>query len=220
MNSTTRSPLSGRFTAVNPTASQSVPVVGHRCWRWRCWGCCRLRADADTAYMEDFEDGVSGNWFGENLPVSQATGANTSWYLGQLGNDTVALMLDGLDLDGGSATPNIQGQHTFLTVSYDLFVIGGWTGNNDNNAATAHTFAFDPPLRQRSPPPSATSPDSSRPFPTTPAAVPISPNPAARVPISSTRWASAARPPATTMRFTAWRAAATNRSPSTTPRMT
>ena len=101
----------------------------------------RLRAD--TAFTEDFEGGMSGSWSGTNLPVSQATGTNTSWYLGQLGNDKVTLALDGLDLEGGSATPNAQGKHVFVTVSYDLFVIGDWTGNNESTPATAHTFSFD-----------------------------------------------------------------------------
>lgn len=99
---------------------------------------------ADTALVEDFSTGAaSDNWSGTNLNVSQASGSNTSFYLGQLRNDTLTLSLTGLDLPGGGATPNAQGQHAFVTVSYDLFIIGGWTGNNENTAETAHTFAFD-----------------------------------------------------------------------------
>jgi T5SS/PEP-CTERM-associated repeat protein len=101
------------------------------------------RIRADTAYTEDFVGGMPEIWSGTDLPVSRATGTNTSWYLGQLGNDKVTLALDGLDLEGGYATPNAQGRHVFVTVSYDLFVIGGWTGNNESTPATAHTFGFE-----------------------------------------------------------------------------
>jgi len=98
---------------------------------------------ADTAYTEDFSTGVAAaSWTGSNLSVSQASGANTSWYLGQLNNDDVSLPLTGLDFSGGAATPNSQGRHSFVTVSYDLFVIGDWTGNNGNTPGSAHTFAF------------------------------------------------------------------------------
>ena len=178
---------------------------------------------ADTAYTEDFAGGVSEIWSGANLPVSQATGTNTSWYLGELGNDTVTLALDGLDLEGGDATPNAQGRHVFVTVSYDLFVIGGWTGNNDSTPATAHTFAFETSTPQTRATAHHHLQQPARQFQTFPY---DSGNggyyaqPGARVRISSIPWASAARPRATTTRCTGWRAAATNRSPSTTTRMT
>lgn len=97
---------------------------------------------ADTAYSEDFSLGeASAYWAGTSLPVSQASGTNTAFYLGQLNNDAVTLALTGLDLEGGAATPNLQGQHSFVTVSYDLFVIGDWTGNN--SSSDPHTFAFE-----------------------------------------------------------------------------
>jgi T5SS/PEP-CTERM-associated repeat protein len=97
---------------------------------------------SDTAYFEDFSsEWASPDWLGDDLTVSQATGTNTSWYLCPLNNDMVTLPLSGLDSGDGNATPNFQGQHSFVTVSYDLFIICGWTGNNDQT--DAHTFAFD-----------------------------------------------------------------------------
>ena len=124
-------------------------MTGHRRWcrmlaAAAVWGllptaCLR----ADTAYTEDFSAGVAAaEWSGSNLAVSQASGTNTSWYLGPLNNDVVSLPLTGLDFGGGAATPNSQGQHSFVTVSYDLFIIGDWTGNNSKRPDSAHTFAF------------------------------------------------------------------------------
>lgn len=100
---------------------------------------------ADPAYFEDFSAGeAAADWQGDNLDVSQATGTNTSWYLGQLNNDSVTLPLSGLDFEGGNATPNSQNQHSFVTVSYDLLVIGDWTGNNGGQEPPPpHTFAFE-----------------------------------------------------------------------------
>jgi T5SS/PEP-CTERM-associated repeat protein len=102
------------------------------------------RLYADPAYTEDFSSGsASPNWSGTNLTVSQATGGtNTSWYLGQLADDSLILSLTGLDIAGGTATPNSQGQHTFTTVSYDLFIIGGWQGNNLSVPGSPNTFTF------------------------------------------------------------------------------
>jgi T5SS/PEP-CTERM-associated repeat protein len=99
---------------------------------------------ADIAYTEDFSSGsASTDWLGSGLPVSQATGGtNTSWYLGQLHNGTVTLSLNnlnGINFDP-LVTPNSQGQHSFTTVSYALFIIGDWTGNN--GAINPHTFTF------------------------------------------------------------------------------
>ncbi len=101
----------------------------------------RLRAD--TAYFEDFSSGSANPaWSGTNLAVSHAAaGTTNAWYLGLLNNDTVTLSLTGLNLGGGPATPNTQGQHTFTTVSYDVFIIGGWLGNNDATLpASPNTF--------------------------------------------------------------------------------
>ena len=108
---------------------------------------CAAPLYADPAYTEDFSSGsASADWSGTNLPVSQATGGtNTSWYLGQLNNDTVTLSLNnlnGINFDP-LVTPNSQGQHSFTTVSYDLFIIGDWQGNNQSVPGSPYTFVYD-----------------------------------------------------------------------------
>jgi T5SS/PEP-CTERM-associated repeat protein len=99
---------------------------------------------ADTAYVEDFSSGTpSTNWSGDAVQANQAVGGtNTSWYLGLLNNDAITLSLTGLNLAGGTATANSQGEHTFITVSFDLYIIGDWVGNNPTGPTTYDPSTF------------------------------------------------------------------------------
>jgi len=70
-----------------------------------------------VAYNDDFEGAVGEGW----SKTSTDTTPSGRIFLGRFGNDTVSLTLTGLP------------EHTDVTVSFDLFIIGAWDGNRTDN---------------------------------------------------------------------------------------
>jgi len=67
-------------------------------------------------YFNDFEDIVAAEWSSGKTDVTPS--ARARGFLGQFGNETVTLTLSDLPA------------HTQATVSFDLFIIRSWDGNN------------------------------------------------------------------------------------------
>jgi len=72
-------------------------------------------ARADLAYRNDFEGPVGAEWSSRRV---EATPAGSRRFLGQFTNDVVNLRLDNLP------------RHTWVTLSFDLFVLQSWDGNH------------------------------------------------------------------------------------------
>jgi len=70
-----------------------------------------------VAYNNNFEGAVGEGWSN----TSTDTTPSGRIFLGRFGNDTVSLTLTGLP------------DHTDVTVSFDLFIIGAWDGNRTDN---------------------------------------------------------------------------------------
>lgn len=68
-----------------------------------------------SIYSTDFESPVGSEWSHTNLETTPLGGRT---FLGQFDNHTVTLSLTGLS------------PHTLLTVSFELFIIQSWDGNN------------------------------------------------------------------------------------------
>jgi hypothetical protein len=70
-----------------------------------------------VAYSGDFEGVVSGEWSNATTDITPSG----RMFLGRFGNGTVSLTLTNLP------------EHTDVTVSFDLFIIGAWDGNRTDN---------------------------------------------------------------------------------------
>lgn len=68
-----------------------------------------------VVFSDDFESGVATGW---STTRSDATPYAQRRFLGQFGNETATLRLSGLDA------------HNAVTVSFDLFIVRTWDGNN------------------------------------------------------------------------------------------
>jgi len=76
---------------------------------------CGTAARADLAYRHDFEGPVGPEWSSRHVDTTPAGGRH---FLGQFGNDQVGLRLDNLP------------RHTWVTISFDLYVVQSWDGNH------------------------------------------------------------------------------------------
>jgi hypothetical protein len=82
-----------------------------------CW--FSIPAGAATVYINDFQGAVGGEW--SNTSVASAPNPDyggTRLFLGEFGNNTVSLSLNGLPT------------HGFTTVSFSLYLIRSWDGND------------------------------------------------------------------------------------------
>jgi hypothetical protein len=82
-----------------------------------CW--YSLPASAATVYFNDFQGAVGSEW--TNTSVASAPNPDyngTRLFLGEFGNETVSLSLDGLPA------------HGLTTVSFSLYLIRSWDGND------------------------------------------------------------------------------------------
>jgi hypothetical protein len=84
------------------------------------WGLDNVRVtvgswDNNTVYFNDFEVAVGSDW---STTTTDVTPVGNRRFLGQFGNDTLTLSLSQLPA------------HRQVTVSFDLFVIQSWDGNN------------------------------------------------------------------------------------------
>lgn len=82
---------------------------------------------AAEIYSNDFETSVGAQWSTSLLDITPV--GNRS-FLGQFGNETVSLSLDAIDA------------HNTMTVSFDLFVIQSWDGNQVSGGGF-DIFTFD-----------------------------------------------------------------------------
>ena len=71
-------------------------------------------AAAKVVYFNSFENGVGSEWSDSSIDI---TPSGNQRFLGQFGNGTVALTLNNLPA------------HTEVTISFDLFIIRSWNGN-------------------------------------------------------------------------------------------
>jgi hypothetical protein len=71
-------------------------------------------AAAQVVYFNNFENGVGSEWSDSSTDI---TPVGNRQFLGQFGNETVALTLNNLPA------------HTEVTISFDLFIIRSWSGN-------------------------------------------------------------------------------------------
>jgi hypothetical protein len=74
-----------------------------------------LPVAAEVVYFNDFEGTVGSEW---SNTLTDTTPVGDRKFLGQFGNDTVSLTLTDLP------------PHTNMTVTFDLFIIQSWDGNN------------------------------------------------------------------------------------------
>jgi hypothetical protein len=72
-------------------------------------------ARADLVYRQDFEGSVGTEWSSRHVEV---TPVGSRRFLGQFANHTVNLHLDNLP------------RHTWVTLSFDVFVLQSWDGNH------------------------------------------------------------------------------------------
>jgi len=70
-----------------------------------------------TVYFNNFEGTVGSEW---NITTTDVTPVGNRRFLGQFGNDTVTLSLNNLPA------------HRAVTVSFDLFILKSWDGNNND----------------------------------------------------------------------------------------
>jgi hypothetical protein len=75
-------------------------------------------SQASIIYTNDFETSVGSEWSATTLDVTPIGSRN---FLGQFVNDVVSLSLAEID------------SHNTITVSFDLFVINSWDGNQQNS---------------------------------------------------------------------------------------
>lgn len=94
-------------------------------------GCSFLLAaqfsQASIIYTNDFETSAGTEWSATALDITPVGNRN---FLGQFGNEIVSLSLDNLDL------------HNTITISFDLFVIQSWDGNQVGGGGFDY-FMFD-----------------------------------------------------------------------------
>ena len=69
-------------------------------------------------YEEDFEDSVGPEW---SIPITSVTPVGQRRFLGEFGSQTVSLNLSNLP------------SHSEINMSFDLFIIRSWDGNNTSN---------------------------------------------------------------------------------------
>jgi len=82
-----------------------------------CW--YSLPASAATVYFNDFQGAVGSEWSNTSIASSPNPDYNgTRLFLGEFGNGTVSLSLTGLP------------EHAFTTVSFSLYLIRSWDGND------------------------------------------------------------------------------------------
>jgi hypothetical protein len=114
------------FIRRSKTIAQGFRYAGYALLGYIC--SVSLSANAATVYMNDFQ-GVLGSDWGSEWSTTAASGINTAsaplvdyggtrLFLGQYGNDTLTLSLGGL------------AAHTTTTVSFSLYLIRSWDGND------------------------------------------------------------------------------------------
>jgi hypothetical protein len=85
-----------------------------------CLGILSLSANAATVYFNDFQGTIGSEW--SETSVASAPNpdyaADPRLFLGEFGNETVSLSLNGLSA------------HGFATVSFSLYLIRSWDGND------------------------------------------------------------------------------------------
>lgn len=89
----------------------------HVLFAFVCW--FSMPAGAATVYINDFQGAVGSEW--SNTSVASAPNPDyggTRLFLGEFGNNTVSLSLNGLPA------------HGFTTVSFSLYLIRSWDGND------------------------------------------------------------------------------------------
>lgn len=78
-------------------------------------------ASAATVYVNDFQGAVGSEWSNTSVDSAPHTDyAGTRLFLGQFGNEAVSLSLSGLPT------------HAYTTVSFSLYLIRSWDGNENS----------------------------------------------------------------------------------------
>lgn len=88
-------------------------------WLFGCSALLAAPAHAVPVYFNDFQGAIGGEW--SHTTVASAPHpdyAGTRLFLGEFGNETVSLSLSGLPT------------HTYTTVSFSLYLIRSWDGND------------------------------------------------------------------------------------------
>jgi len=106
----------GVFTA--PSTEGTVTIFARSNGDPNVTGTATVSVVKGTDRTWDFQSGVPSEW----APITPGTAPSGQKFLGRLGQGATA----GLTLSGLSA-------HTSITVTYDLYVIGRWTGDADTD---------------------------------------------------------------------------------------
>jgi hypothetical protein len=93
-------------------------------------GTLALPAGAAVFYINDFES-TPANWLEWSLPIQATTPIGARKFLGIFDNDTATLTLSGLPA------------HTNATVSFDLFILESWDGNNTGYGPDYWKVSYD-----------------------------------------------------------------------------
>ena len=94
--------------------------------------CVATPAVATQVYFNDFQGAVGSEWSRNQIASAPNPDYNnTRLFLGEFGNDTVGLSLNAL--------PN----HDFMTVSFSLYLIRSWDGNDTSTAANNDLLGVD-----------------------------------------------------------------------------
>ncbi|MEM6820952.1 MAG: redoxin domain-containing protein [Verrucomicrobiota bacterium] len=88
---------------------------------------CSCQQPPITEFRADFEETVSSNWSKQKVS-STALGERT--FLGPFGFEEVTLKLDSL------------AQHNWVTIEFDLYLLGSWNGNNTKYGPDVFTVAL------------------------------------------------------------------------------
>jgi hypothetical protein len=94
----------------------------HALFAFACW--FSMSASAATVYMNDFQTAVGAGWSSADNTIRIAQAPNDDFvrlFLGEFSNGTVSLSLTGLP------------EHVTTTVSFSLYLIRSWDGNDNTS---------------------------------------------------------------------------------------